>query len=280
MALYTSTAGGILAPEQIAALLVEPALAAAIATDPAVSTVVSTLVHAYRIPRVTTDPAAGWVNEGAEIAVTDAGIDEVTVVPAKLAGLCVISSELADDSSPQAAEAVGAGLARDLARRLDEAFVGDLAAPAPAGLASLTGVTVVTAPSAYIDVDPFEAALSAAATVGATLTAWVTSPADALELAQVKEGTTSVRHLLTPDPSVPTRRTVAGLPLLISPYAEAGVVWGIPADRVTTVVRQDAEVTADGSPYFTSDRVALRGILRAAFGFPHEAAIVKIAKAA
>jgi hypothetical protein len=48
------------------------------------------------------------------------------------------------------------------------------------------------------------------------------------------------------------------------------------AGRVTTVVRRDAEVQADRSVFFTSDRVAVRATCRVGFGFPHTAALVRV----
>jgi hypothetical protein len=37
-----------------------------------------------------------------------------------------------------------------------------------------------------------------------------------------------------------------------------------------------AEVAVDRSAFFTSDRVAVRVVLRVSFAFPHEQAVVKI----
>lgn len=42
------------------------------------------------------------------------------------------------------------------------------------------------------------------------------------------------------------------------------------------VIREGAEVDADSSVYFSSDRTAIRAKLRIAFAFPHPASIVKI----
>ena len=69
---------------------------------------------------------------------------------------------------------------------------------------------------------------------------------------------------------------IFGVPLPISPEAPAGTVWGLPAERVVTAVRRDAEVKADRSVFFTSDRVAVRATCRVGFGFPHTAALVRI----
>jgi hypothetical protein len=40
---------------------------------------------------------------------------------------------------------------------------------------------------------------------------------------------------------------IFGVPLLTSPEASVGTIWGLPAERVVTAVRRDAEGTsADG----------------------------------
>jgi HK97 family phage major capsid protein len=64
----------------------------------------------------------------------------LTVTPPKVAGLTIISRESADDSNSAAAQVVGDGLARDIARRIYQAVFAGLASPAPAGLTTLSGV--------------------------------------------------------------------------------------------------------------------------------------------
>lgn len=281
MTMTTGAASGapILTPTQVAELLVLPTFEAAVCTQ--VANVVQIGSTSLRIPRVTTDPTAAWTLEGQEIAVTDADLDEVIVTPSKLAGLSIVSRELANDSSPQAAEVVGQGLSRDLARKLDQAMFTGMASPAPAGLATLAGVSTVPAPTAWANADPFVAATFEAEEVDARLTAFVSNPADALALSQLKEETGSNKPLLSAgDPTQAARRQLAGVPLFVSRFVAEGTVWGIPGDRVAVVVREDAEVTSDASVFFTSDRVAVRAILRAGFGFPHPAAVVKITLAA
>lgn len=66
------------------------------------------------------------------------GLDEINIVPAKLAGLTIISNELAMDSSPAALQVVGDGLVRDLARKTDQAFFANTTTNGPAGLLSIT----------------------------------------------------------------------------------------------------------------------------------------------
>ena len=53
----------------------------------------------------------------------------------------------------------------------------------------------------------------------------------------------------------------------------------IDSSRTWLVVRDDTTVEADRSVFITSDRVAVRAIMRASFGFTHAASIVKVTTA-
>lgn len=270
----TGNSAEILAPDQIHELLVQPVMEQAVATQ--VATVISTASRTWRIPVVTADPSAAWVAEGAEIPLSDAALDEVEVVPAKLAGLTIITAELAADTSPEAQEVVGQGLARDCARKLDAAFFGALTAPAPPGLGSTTP-TVVAAGAAFTNMDPFAEGMSYAEEVGATLGAWVASPATALDLARIKvDAGSNLPLIASPEAGTSARRSVGGLPLFVSPAVADGKVWGIPRDRTFVVIRQDTKIDVDGSVFFTSDRVAVRATMRVGFGFAHQQALIRI----
>jgi HK97 family phage major capsid protein len=182
-------------PEQVEDLLVLPVLAQSVALNPLVSTVVRLNGSTYRIPRVTADPSAAWVAEGAEIPASDLTTNELVVTPSKVAGPSVITSELAEDSSPEASTEVGVGLARDIARKVDAAFFGDAAANTPSGLRSLTvgagNVQDIAAGTAPTNLDGFASAQMLAGNVGAEITSFVTNPTTALILANMKEATGS-----------------------------------------------------------------------------------------
>lgn len=275
----SNTDPAILRPEEVESLVVQPFVDQARATR--VSTVVRSQSSESRFPVVGQDPSASWVAEGAEIPLSNPATSEVTVVPRKLAGLTVISSELAADSTPSAARVVGDGLTRDLARKADQAFYSDVATAdpdAPSGLESLTGTgTVALTATSWSDLDPFAQAISQAETEGETVTSFVANPADALALAQLKEDSSDSNvPLLGSDPATPTAKTVFGVPLITSRAVNVGTVWGIPRNVVFTVIRKDVDLRRDESAYFSSDQVAIRAIMRVAFGFPHEAAIQKI----
>jgi len=275
MATNRTTHSEILAPEQIGDLLVGPLVRQSIAGQ-ALGPVVLAGTADYRVPIVTADPSAAWTAEGAEITVSDSAVDELTVRPSKLAALTVISSELADDSSPQAQEVVGQGIVRDLTRKIDQALFTATTTNGPSGLPSLTGIQAVTAASMDVVVDAFIGASYAVEEANGRVAVWVAHPDTAARISALKEGTASNRPLLGADVTQPGARQLLGAQLLTSPYVEAGVVWGIDPTYSQFVVRKAAEVIADRSVYFSSDRVAVRGIVRAGFAFAHPGSIAKV----
>ncbi|BCO36852.1 phage major capsid protein [Mycobacterium heckeshornense] len=276
MSATTATFGPILAQEQIGDLIIRPLIEQSIAGQ--TLTTVFTDRHEYRIPIVTNDPQASWVAEGQEITVSDAAVDELLVEPSKLAALSVISRELANDSSPAAADTIGQGIVRDLVRRTDQALFAATTPNGPTGLAGQSGITEIIAGTTYTNSDPFSDAIYLSAQHNGQITAFATSPATAMTLAKLKVGDTFNLPLLGPDPTSPGQRQILGVPLLVTPYIDDtdNTVWAIPQTQCFMVVREQAEIETDASVFFTSDRIAIRGIVRLGFGFPNPAAIVKI----
>jgi HK97 family phage major capsid protein len=123
MSLTTSGGQAILSPEQVGELVIRPLAQESVALR--VSTVHPIVGPSLRVPAVTADPTAAWVAESAEIAVSEPTLTEVNITPSKLAGLVVVSNELAADSSPAALQVVGQGLVRDLSRKIDAAYFGN-----------------------------------------------------------------------------------------------------------------------------------------------------------
>lgn len=278
MALLTTNAAGIVRPDQVGPLIIEPIKAASTAFQ--ISTNVDTQSASFRLPRVITDAGVAWVAEGADIDATQPTVDELTVTPAKAAAIVKISQELADDSSPAATAVVGDGLARNLARAVDLAYFGNTTSDGPSGLLSLAGVQHVDAGS-LTDLDPFAEAISKLENVGSTATAFCASAATVLRLSQLKTfdgATQSNLPLLTADATSPTKRQILGVPLYALP---AGVIaddtiWALDKGKSFVVLREGAQIEADRSFYFGSHSIALRAVIRVGFGFPHETAVVKI----
>ena len=277
MAMYTSTGEPLLTDAEVADLLVTPVLAATVATAaPGVlSTLTRTASHVYRIPRITEDATASWTAEGQEIAPSDLAVDEIVTVPAKVAGLSVLSSEMVDDSNGAAPDLVGDSLVRDVARRIDEAFCGTPGGLAPPGLES-TNPTEIDG-GGLTNLDPFAEAVAAVEGEGGRVTGWLAHPQDALALVTMKDSDGSARALLAADPTQPGARVIEGRPMLTSPAVTRGSVWAVDGSRVHVIVRQDASVEVDSSIFFSSDRVAVRAIMRVGFAFAHEPSIARIA---
>ncbi|ELR85689.1 MULTISPECIES: phage major capsid protein [Mycobacterium] len=276
MASTTSAFGPIIAPEQVGDLVIQPLIQQSVAGQ--VLTSVSTDRHEYRIPIVTADPSAGWTAEGAELTASDATVDELNVTPSKLTALSIITRELAQDSNPAAVEAIGQGIVRDLTRKADQALFTATTTNGPGGIPGVSGVSAIDAGDAFANVDAFSDAVYTSAQHNGVISAWVTNPATAMKLAKLKTATDYNTPLLQPDATRPGQRQILGIPLLTSPYVTTtdDVVWGIPKALTYMVIRQAAEVTSDASVYFTSDRVAVRAIVRVGYGFPAPLAIVKI----
>jgi len=100
-----------------------------------------------RIPRQTGGATVNWVGEGAPKPVTSLAFDSITMEFAKIAGIIVITEELARLSSPSAELLVRNDLAKAIVQFMDAQFV-DPTKAAVAGVspASITnGVTPVTA---------------------------------------------------------------------------------------------------------------------------------------
>lgn len=275
MALLSSGAAGILRPEEIGELVVQPVQRQSVAMQ--VSTVVPTMSASFRIPIITTDSSAAWTPEGEEITPTNPGVDELDIVPKKLAALTIISNELANDSSPEAQQVVGDSIARDIARKVDAAYFTNTTLNGPDGIASVAGAQLVDGGGAYTNTDPFAEALSKAEVVGANITAWVAHPDTVLTLSKLKIGTGYNLPLFGPDVSVPTGRSILGRPLYWAPTVAEGVVWGIPQDRTYVILRNDVDLVVDQSAYFSKDSVGIRATMRIGFGWPHEQAVVKVA---
>jgi HK97 family phage major capsid protein len=157
MSLTTSGGQAILSPEQVGELVIRPLAQESVALG--VSTVHPIVGPSLRVPAVTGDPTAAWVAEGAEIPVSEPTLTEVNITPSKLAGLVVVSNELAADSSPAALQVVGQRLVRDLSRKIDAAYFGNATVNGPSGLLFIAA-TAVDAGDAWANFDFVETAKS------------------------------------------------------------------------------------------------------------------------
>lgn len=274
MSLLTTSSSSALATTEEGALLVRTMYGTSVAFQ--ICQYVSTDATIYRYYVQSADPSAAWTAEDAEIALSDPTIVASETIPRKLAGLTRLSNELVFDS-PVASEAVMNGLARDLGRKVDSALFATVTATnAPAGLVVTGGYNEVDAGASWTDLDPFDAAIANAEDETAQVNFFVANSATALALAGLKEATGSNRPLLDSDPTLPTRKVIRGVPLVVSPYVEDDVVWAIPTDRIWAIVRRDVSIEVSDQAFFTRDATAVRGVVRASFAYPHMASVSRI----
>lgn len=273
----TTNTAEILRPEDVHRLITLPVMEASVAAQ--VANVINTNSTTLRFPLVTGDPSAEWTAEGEEIETSTLTTDEVSVTPAALKGLSIVSNELLADSSPEASAAIGAGLARDLARKLDLAFFGAKGSNTvqPEGLLDLKPDADVGEGPDVINLDFAEKAVYAASLVDAELTSFVCSPALALAIATLKTEDGSNESLLATDATARARRTVGGLPLYTTPaITDTKVLYGIPKQHVHLVIRQNVSLQVSGESFFTSDRTAIRATMRVGWALTHPDALIKV----
>lgn len=248
----------------------------------------TTVVHTDKVgvtfPLWESDPAVNWLAELATITATDGATSGVPVIPNKVGGITRLSNELADDSSPEVAELAVRGLVNQIAHAVDTAFAGNTVSNGPSGLLSLIDTvpdpdvprySVVDTGASITNLDPFIAAVYKARAVGAKLTSWVMDPSVAEAVQKIKRTTSGSNETLI-DFTANGDLTICGLPVYTLPAVDNDTLfWGIPADRIVTVLRKDAEVTRSKDSGFYNDALDVRAITRVGFGFLHPAAIVR-----
>lgn len=246
-----------------------------------------------RIPRQTSGGTSRWVGQGKSKPVTKFDFDAIFTAFTKVAGITVITEELARFSDPNAEALVRDQLADTVIERIDsDLFDPDLAAAAginPAGL--LNGVTPISAAGLDVsDPDSIRCAIAAlwapwdSTNMGAR-PAYYTTPAAARMLSLVRDplGTASFPGM------TPRGGTLDGVPVRVSQYlAHNGGSGGAPfilvdeseiyladdgtvtlaASREATIEMTDAPVgsssatvTSNGAPFvnmFQTDSIAIR----------------------
>ncbi|BBY82952.1 phage major capsid protein [Mycolicibacterium pulveris] len=282
MAFLSDAASGILTPEEVGDLIVRPIQDESVALRSEVATVVHTASRDFRIPVVDEDAAAAWVPEGTDIDLTDPTVTEEVVTPLKVAALVKVSTELAEDSSPEATAVVQASLARSVARKIDAAFFGNTVTNGPSGLQSLGGTQLVTAGSTFTNLDWAVEAKTRLRKVGSTATAFVAAADTVADIERLKTEADSNQPLLASTVGDATRApadTVLGIPLVAvadGTNLPDGRIWALDKAKVFVVLRRDVTLDVSTDYFFGSDSLAVRVTCRVGFGFPHEDAIVKV----
>jgi HK97 family phage major capsid protein len=280
MSIFTTSAGTAGLISLLQTDLIRPLDQASIAAQ--MSTAISSKTQRVEVPVIIEDADAGWYAEGAEIATDDPVFQTISVVPSKLAGITAVSNETIASANGNAASMALDSLVRDIASKLDAAYFGNLASPAPRGLGGLVGVHELE--TDLSDLDVFEQARIEAARLGENITAFATDPDTLLALATAKESTTSKRALLQPAPADGTARiaghavslVISGVPVYASPAIAPGIIWGVPKRTSVLVISGDPELATSADAGFRNDLTYVRATLRAGFAFTRPGAIQKI----
>ena len=264
-----TTTAGAFTPEDFGGLVDLAVKARSVAARTA--TVIGTDKDKVTFPKWTGDPAVGWYKELATIATTDGATAEVSVNIFKTAGLSLISNELKSDSDPAVAELVGAGLANQIARAVDAAFLANTTTDAPSGLLS-AAYSVVDTGASITNLDSFVAARYASEAHGSKLSSWIVSPAVAESLSKLKVQSGSNLNLLqfVEDGSI----SIVGLPVVVSDQVDGSTLfWGVPRDHVVLVAR--AGTTVEQFPAVDKDGTYIRAVARYGVGFLNPSGIVR-----
>lgn len=131
--------------------------------------VVPMSTETYQVPRETGDVTAYFVGEGDEITASDSAYDAITLTARKIAALCKVSSELAEDAMVSMADRITRSIAYAFAKKEDDCgflgtgtlatyggITGLITACAAATATVYTGITGNTAYST-LDLADFEA---------------------------------------------------------------------------------------------------------------------------
>uniref|UniRef100_A0AB39U1Y4 Major capsid protein n=1 Tax=Mycolicibacterium phage Alyssa1 TaxID=3240801 RepID=A0AB39U1Y4_9CAUD len=218
------------------------------------------------------DPSAAWLDELELIVPTDGATGSVVCTPSKVGGITTLSNEIRNDTDPAIADQAAAGLANDIAKKIDGAFLANTTPKANNGLLSLTDASVVDTGAAITNEDPFIDAIFAAEAVGANIDRWIMHPDTAKVLSKIKKGTGSNERLLqrTTDGAF-----IAGIKVLTDPKVDANTkAWGIDSTRTKVVLRQGTEMRLFDVP--RQDAIDVRGIARVGFAFLHPESVVRL----
>lgn len=269
----TTTNPSLLA-EQVSSLLVQPLEAASVVlgSGPRIFDTASEL----RIPKLVSGSTPGFVGEGGLIPDTaDIAFDEVRLMPNERKSIKTImrfTSELVRQSAIGIDAVMKARLVKDVSDLLDDSLLqGAGTGDSITGITKQTGVTTgeldVTDPDSLLD------AIAALNAIEVTPNRWFLSGADFAALRKVKEGTSSKRYLLEPDPSKQSSTTLFGIPATVTNKLPAGTA--VLADMSTVAIARDTSpsVTVLNERYAEYDQVGLRVTCRYDLGLLHPEAV-------
>lgn len=269
----TTTANPELLREQVQAILVQPLEAASVVLA-AGPRIFDTDGNAIRIPKLVGSSEPGWIGEGELIPEHDVDFDEVKLMPndrKSVKTLIRFSNELARQSVIGLDQTLRARLVRDVAAKLDDAFLlGDGAAGSVTGIVNQPGVQAGTLD--LTDLDTLHDAMALAHAAEVTPSRWFLSGADYFEIRKLK--TTDGKYLLQPAVTQDSPTTLLGVPATITNKLPAGTA--VLANMAEVAVARDLNPTVKilDQRYAEYDEMAIRVVARYDLGLLHPEGVV------
>ncbi|MPY86111.1 MAG: phage major capsid protein, partial [Actinophytocola sp.] len=143
--MLSSGSAGVIVPTPIAGFVIDRLRNASVVNRLGARTVPMTS-KTLKVPRITADPTAAWLAEGATITPNDGAMDnDVTMTAKRLSAIVKFSDELDEDSDPElAGEVLANSLARAFALELDRAALrGSGTGAEPLGVRNQSGVQIL-----------------------------------------------------------------------------------------------------------------------------------------
>lgn len=230
------------------------------------------------LPRLAGADEPSWVAEGEEIPVVDLQFDSVNLAPKRgIKSISRITNEALRASVIGLSEAVSLRLVTDNSTVLDRAlFTGDGTGGSVIGLTNQPG-TLVGPSLDLTDADAFLDALAAweAADADTTRGRWFVHPLDWVTLRKAKAAGTG-NYLVQPDPTLAGRRTIDGLPVVVTSRVPQGTCLLVDMARVVVLRDLAARVDLLVERYAEFDEVGVRVVSRWDLGLLDPRAVMKM----
>jgi len=252
------------------------------------STTITANAAGVTLPIIDSDATATWTDEGAEIVQSTPELRSLHIRTGKLAGIVPVTGEAIRSQRLDLLQIASRSLVRDMANKLDQAFFGNVAAPAPSGIGALTDVATIEAASGD-NLDSLVDAIAHLQDLGHDATDVALNPSSLARMAKVKKATGSNESLLGADATLGgvldadqpdggnAGQSVLGLRIHVSRFVTDDTLVVVDRGQVYTGLTGDPVLDSSDQAEFTKDVVLIRALQAAGFGFPHTDAIVKIA---
>lgn len=226
---------------------------------------------------------AGWTGEGVDLTSQAIQIRGVTLRPSKLVVLVSLSNELAEDSIPSFLPAVDETIGRAVGKRFDRAIISGSGVGMPQGI--LNSAALVTV-AKTVDGDPGTAStvtwkhvsnMWARLAPGSHERAyWLVHPSVLPALLSLRllvlnvaatENVGGFQPLGAFQATGPTGYSLLGRPVIVTGRVKSltnkGDILLIDPTQIAIGIRRDLVIDRSPHAYFTSDRLAIRGKMRA-----------------